>query len=96
MNCHNLLDLSNLKRINPVSAPQPSPFASGMGGLCLAWRRKLWNKPSMLVRALNPGTLLNSDPRRYPEFYEPQRDRLGTLVGKTPTPRAAEIGVRVR
>ena len=50
----------------------------------------------MLVRALNPRTLLISDPRRYPEFYKPQRDRLGALVGKTPTPRGAEIGVRVR
>ena len=50
----------------------------------------------LLVRALNLGTLLISYPRRYPEFYKPQRDRLGALVGKTPIPRGAEIGVRVR
>ena len=50
----------------------------------------------MLVRALNPRTLLISDPGRYPEFYKPQRDRLGALVGKTLTPCEAEIGVRVR
>lgn len=97
LNCHNLLDLENLKTNLSGQRPRRSSHHSlPAWGVVSRLAGKLWNKPSMLVRALNAGTLLILDPRRYPEFYKPQHDRLGALVGKTPTPRAAEIGVRVR
>jgi hypothetical protein len=66
------------------------------GALCRAWPRKLWNKPSMLVRVLNRVTLLVSDPRRYLESISLRAISRGCSSAKTLTPRAAEIGMRVR
>ena len=98
MNYHNLLDLLESETNLPGQRTRRSHHHS-----LPAWGVMSRLAAQAVEQADQPGagaepadTLLISDPRRCPGFYKPHRDRLGALVGKTPTPRGAEIEVRVR